>query len=329
MRRFVDLHTHSTASDGVLPPAELIALADRKRLAAVALTDHDTTAGLAEALRAAKGFPHLHFVPGVEVSAAFPTGTLHILGLGIQGDSAALAHLAATLRAARDDRNPKIIAKLQALGVAIDMDDVAAQAGPREGQAPCVSTGIPSPAATTGGANPHLTVGASGEPPVLGRLHMAHAMVAKGCVATVQEAFDRYLGLGAPAYVEKDKLPPGEVIAALHAAGGLAVLAHPPQLNYANNAQLERIVRELMAAGLDAIEVWHSDHTARQTRAYLDLARRLKLDVSGGSDFHGPAKPGVLLGRPRVSITMLSEALAHRLLGAPGPPGPARKGEPP
>jgi predicted metal-dependent phosphoesterase TrpH len=144
---------------------------------------------------------------------------------------------------------------------------------------------------------------------------MAHAMVAKGCVATVQEAFDRYIGLGGPAYVEKDKLPPPEVIAALHAAGGLAVLAHPPQLKYANAAQLERIVRELAAAGLDAIEAYHSDHTDRQTRAYLDLARRLKLGVAGGSDFHGPAKPGVLLGRPRVSTTMLTETVAERLLG--------------
>jgi len=319
MRRFVDLHTHSTASDGVLHPAELIALADRKRLAAVALTDHDTTAGLAEAMQAAKACPQLRFVPGVEVSAAFEPGTLHILGLGIQADSTALAHLAATLRAARDDRNPKIIAKLQALGVAIDMDDVAAQARPREGQAPCVSTGMPFPPRTKRDTVPHLTVGAASdpatEPPVLGRLHMAHAMVAKGCVATVQGAFDRYLGLGAPAYVEKDKLPPPVVIAALHEAGGLAVLAHPPQLKYANDAQLERIVRELAAGGLDAIEVWHSDHTDRQIRAYLDLARRLKLGVTGGSDFHGPAKPGVLLGRPRVSTTMLSESLARRLLG--------------
>jgi predicted metal-dependent phosphoesterase TrpH len=316
MRRFVDLHTHSTASDGALAPAELIALADRKRLAAVALTDHDTTAGLAEARAAAKAYPQLRFVAGVEVSAAFEPGTLHILGLGIQSNSAALARLAVSLRAARDDRNPKMIAKLQALGLDIDMDDVAAQAGPRDGAAPCVSTGTGSPAATDSQTVPRLTARAATEPPVLGRLHMAHALVAKGYIATVQKAFDRYLGRDGPAYVEKDKLPPAAVIAALHAAGGLAVLAHPRQLKYTNSAQLERIVRDLAAAGLDAIEAYHSDHTDRQTRSYLDLARRFTLGVTGGSDFHGPAKPGVLLGRPRISTTMLSEALADRLLGA-------------
>ena len=185
MRRFVDLHTHSSASDGDLRPAELIALADREQLLAVALTDHDTTAGLAEARLAAEGFAQLRFIPGIEVSAASPAGILHVLALGIDETSPALAELAAALRAARDKRNPKIVAKLQALGMHIDMDDVAAQATDSPG----------------GG-------------PVLGRLHIAHAMAAKGYVRTADEAFDRFIGRGKPAYGEKDKLPPAEVIAA-------------------------------------------------------------------------------------------------------------------
>ncbi|MCJ7543389.1 MAG: PHP domain-containing protein, partial [Phycisphaerae bacterium] len=303
MRRFVDLHTHSTASDGALHPAELIALAEHKKLAAVALTDHDTTSGLAEARDAAKAYPQLRFVAGIEVSAAFPTGTLHILGLGIEADSAALAHLASDLRAARDDRNPKIIARLQAMGLAIDMDDVAAQAGVWHGRPARASQGPLGP--VRGSPGPHGQDAHATSPPqahgaapserVLGRLHMAHAMLAKRLVRNVQEAFDRYIGRDAPAYIEKDKLPPAAVIAALHAGGALAVLAHPPQLNYTNTAQLERIVRELTEAGLDAIEAYHSDHTARQTRDYLALAQRLKLGVTGGSDFHGQTKPTVLL----------------------------------
>ncbi len=288
MRRFVDLHTHSTASDGCLAPAEVIALAEAKKLAAVALTDHDTTAGLPEAQAAARQFPQLHFIAGIEVSAEFPAGTLHILGLGIDENSVALARLAAELRAARDQRNPKIIAKLQALGLKIDMDDVAAQA---EG--------------TTGG----------GGEKVLGRLHIAQAMVARRCVRNLDESFAKYIGRRAPAYVEKDKLPPAAVIQAIRAASGLAALAHPPQLRYANLAHLERIVRELLSCGLDAIEVYHSDHTARQTREYLELARRLKLGIVGGSDFHGPIKPTVHLGRPKVSTTMLAGLVADRLLG--------------
>ena len=305
MRRFVDLHTHSTASDGALAPAELVALADRKRLAALALTDHDTTAGLADARAAAKAFPLLRFVPGIEVSAAFPTGTLHILGLGIHDNSAALARLAVTLRAARDDRNPKIITKLQSLGLKISMDDLWHGRPARGPEAGCRGRGV------GGHADTH--------PPVLGRLHIAHALLAKGYVRTLQEAFDRYIGRDAPAFVEKDKLRPRAVLAALHAAGGLSVLAHPTQLQYANSAQLEHIVRDLADAGLDAIEAYHPDHTARQTRAYLALAQRFNLGVTGGSDFHGPAKPTVLLGRPKVSVTMLSPALAARLLGSPAP----------
>jgi predicted metal-dependent phosphoesterase TrpH len=303
----------------------VVALAEGHKLAAVALTDHDTTAGLAEARAAAKQFPSLRFIAGIEVSAAFPGGTLHILGLGIDETSAALGRLAAELRAARAERNPKIIAKLQALGLAIDMDDVAAVRGKKvrdenvrggeahHDKAPSVRTGMVFSPPTNNNTIPHLTVGA--EPPVLGRLHIAQALLAKGYVRSLDEAFVKYIGRRGPAYVEKDKLPASAVIAAIHAAGGLAALAHPPQLRYANLAQLERIVRDLADSGLDAIEAYHSDHSPAQTRGFLHLARQLNLGVTGGSDFHGPAKPTVHLGRPKVSITMIAGIVAERLLG--------------
>jgi len=288
MRRFVDLHTHSTASDGTWPPGAIVRAAEARRLAAVALTDHDTTDGLAEAAAAAREFPRLRFVPGIEVSAEPPSGTLHILGLGVDVGAESLQNLAAFLRAARDERNPKIVANLQRAGVRIDMDDVRAAAA---------------------------ASGSSGK--VVGRMHIAEALIRAGIVKSLSEAFERHIGRGAPAYVERRRLSAADTIAAIREAGGVAALAHPVQLNCSNRAQLERIVRDLARAGLEAVEVYHSDHTPQQTRMYLDLAVRLKLEATGGSDFHGAAKPEVSIGRPRVSLAALGERLVERLMGEP------------
>ena len=176
MRRFVDLHTHSSFSDGSMPPPKLLAVADNANLLAVALTDHDTTEGLPEAHKAAGEFPQLRFVAGVEVSAKFTGGTLHILGLGIDESAAGIQKLAGQLREARAERNPKIIARLQGLGLAISMDDVRAAAG--------------------GGKADRI----------LGRLHIALAMVRRGLVRSTDEAFERYIGAGRPAFVDKERL---------------------------------------------------------------------------------------------------------------------------
>ena len=286
MRRFIDLHTHSTASDGSVNPEDLPALADRKRLAAVALTDHDTIDGLAAARAAAGKYPKLRFVAGVEVSAKPPSGTLHILGLAVDERSAALTELVEYLRGARSRRNPKIVALCRQLGLNIHMDDVLAAAA------------------------------ACGSPQeVISRVHIADALLRNGCVRSTQEAFDKYLGRGAQAYVERERMSPGKTIAAIAAAGGLAVLAHPVQLKCANLAQLERIVRGLIACGLEGIEAYHSNHTDRQVRHYLNLAKRFGLAVTGGSDFHGPAKPQVRLGQPRVPISVIEERFVERLFG--------------
>ncbi|KPK80670.1 MAG: hypothetical protein AMJ81_11630 [Phycisphaerae bacterium SM23_33] len=275
MRNFVDLHTHSAASDGTLPPAEVVWLAERKRLAAVALTDHDTADGLAEAARAARPLA-VRFIPGIEISAQFTGGALHLVGLGIDPADRGLRAVLGQLMAARRQRNPRMIEKLRRLGVDITMAEVRALAG---------------------GA-------------VVGRLHMAQVLCRKGRARTVQEAFGRYLGCGAPAFVDKERLTPRQALEGIHAAGGLGVLAHPPQLNYGNLAQLERIVRSLVRHGLDGLEVYHPDHTPDQTRWYLDLARRLGLLVAGGSDFHGAGKPEVRLGRPKVPLAAVEQLLA-------------------
>jgi hypothetical protein len=277
MRRFVDLHTHSTASDGTSRPQEVVRLADEAGMAAVALTDHDTVCGLPAARAEADRFPELHFVPGVEVSARFTGGTLHIVALGIDEGAASIQRLAQQLREARSRRNPRMLQRLRALGIDLRMSDVIAAAGRGGGR----------------------------DEAILGRLHMAEAMRRKGYVAGIDEAFAKYIGKGAAAYVDKERLEPAAVIAAIHEAGGVAVLAHPVQLNCDNAAQLERVVRGLMWHGLDGIEVYHADHTPQQTRQYLDLARRCGLGVTGGSDFHGEGKPGVLLGRPRVPLAAI------------------------
>lgn len=283
-RRFVDLHAHTTASDGTDRPEDLLRLADAEGLAAIAVTDHDTTDGLDEAAAAAPKFPNLRLVSGVEVSAMFDPGTMHILGLGVDSRSPQLRSLTAHLRASRDERNPKIISRLQGLGMPIEMTDVVATAGERD----------PERARR-----------------IVGRLHIAETLKRKGFVSDTKEAFNRFIGKGCPAFVDKERVPYAQAIESITAAGGVAVLAHPIQLRLGEGDELERAVRALKDHGLGGLEVYHSEHSDEQTRAYLDIAKRLGLLVSGGSDYHGAAK-AVRLGNPRVSVGMV-EALLERV----------------
>lgn len=287
MRRFVDLHTHSTASDGGLSPAELVRLAEAECLAAVALTDHDTVAGLAEAQRAAESL-EVRFVPGIEISAIFAAGALHIIGLRIDPNNGHLQETTRLLRQARDRRNPQMVAKLREFGMDVSMEELVALA-------------------SHGGRRAADSV-------MVGRLHMARLMRLKGCVRSEAEAFDRYIGNGKPAYVDKEMFSAREVIDAVHSAGGVAILAHPAKLNCTNDAMLERVVKSLTHDGLDGIEAYHSSHSGWQARTCLNLVRRLRLMVSGGSDFHGSTKSGVKLGRPRVPVEAVKQILA-RLTG--------------
>ena len=286
MRRFVDLHIHSTASDGSSEPAALVGLADAAGLAAMALTDHDTLAGLAEARKAAREYPDLAFINGIELSARPICGALHIVGLGIDENSPALRRVAEFLRDARRRRNPKIVARLQHLGLDIEMDDVHAA--------------VPQRAAGRGDD-------------VIGRPHIAKALVRKGLARNETEVFEQYLARGRPGYVERERPKAREIIRAIRDAGGLAVAAHLAQWNCSNNAQVERILRELVGYGLNGIETYHPDHSDDQKRFSLELARRLDLRVTGGSDFHGAVKPQVRLGWPRVPISALSAELLTRL----------------
>lgn len=256
----IDLHTHSFFSDGTLSPEELIAEAQKAGLTAIALTDHDTTAGLVRFMRAAEavGF---HAVPGVEISAEFPAGTLHLLGYFVRFDDSSLEESLSWIRDGRQKRNREILRKLNDMGISLTWDEVAQYAGTE----------------------------------LVGRLHFARALVAKGIVQNKDEAFDRFLGKGKPAYAERPRFTPERSVALIRAAGGVAVLAHPFTLGLDLPA-LREFVRQLTACGLAGLEVYYPEHSPRLQEEYLRLAREFDLVPTGGTDFHGGATPDLRLG---------------------------------
>lgn len=272
---FCDLHMHTTASDGTDTPESLPRLVKTAGLTGFALTDHDTTDGLAACAKAAKRLK-LAFIPGIELSAnpdldnavgeeaPVPRGTMHILGYGIRHDDPQLAKIKTWLLEAREQRNPNMVARLNELGVRLDYDEVVAEAG--------------------GG--------------VIGRPHIAQVMVRKGYVKSVHEAFARYIGEGKDAYTRKDRLSAADAIAAIRNAGGVAVLAHPVQLKLSDDHSLEHTVKRLKDLGLSGIETRHSDHGPDDIERFTQLAQRYHLLTTGGSDYHGSRK-SIALGATR------------------------------
>lgn len=253
----IDLHTHTTHSDGSASPEELIGLASAKRARAVAITDHDTVSAIVGARAVADRFG-IEFVAGIEISAEYSPGTMHILGYCIDDESTALAVKLDELQKARERRNPQIASRLRSLGFDISYDEVVEVAGNQ----------------------------------VVGRPHFARLMIQKGYVASIQEAFDRFLKKDAEAYVEKARLSPGESIALIHEAGGVAVLAHPYQLKLSPH-EVDQLVGELAGLGLDGIEAVYSRHSAAERASYSEVATRHGLLVTGGSDYHGSYKPDI------------------------------------
>jgi len=286
---YVDLHSHSTASDGTFEPADVVRLAKEAGLSGLALTDHDTIGGVEEAAAEA-GRVGVTFLPGIEISAEFPhPGTLHILGYGVDPASAVLREMTAQLLAGRDNRNPKIIQRLQELGVAITMGELEVEA--KQG-------------------NPELA-----NKPV-GRPHVAAILLRKGYVSSIKQAFDKYLAPGGLAYFDKERLSPRRALEMIRESGGIPVLAHPIQLRTENDAQLDRAVKDLVDTGLAGIEVFHSDHTTEWVEKCTRLAERYGLLKTGGSDFHGSNKKDIALGWahgqrvPREFLDALLERLA-------------------
>ena len=289
---FVDLHTHSTASDGTFSPAQLIRAAKDAGLAGLALTDHDTGNGLAEASAEAQRLG-IRFVPGIEISADYPNpGTLHILGHFIDRESSGLQKMSDIMLAARNQRNPRIIERLNQLGCKVTMEQVEAIA--RDAMA-SADRGVAD------ASTPHA--------PVIGRPHIAQALVDSGSVASIKQAFDVYLGTTGAAYFPKERLTPRQAIECIHEAGGLATVAHPVQLRCQSPAHLATVINHLSEAGLDGIEVWHCDHDEKAVAQMLELSKRYNLVPTGGSDFHGRNKADVILGRGRNNVKVPAEVL--------------------
>ena len=246
----VDLHIHSTISDGTLTPQQIVQVAQEKGLTAIAIADHDVVAGVEPAMQAARG-SGLQVIPAVEISTEHHGSEIHLLGYFIDIESPGLLEKLHKIREARRRRARQIVQKLNKLGVGITVADVAAQAGQ----------------------------GSTGRP------HIAAALVKAGYVSSSQEAFARYLTPGRPAYVPRYRLSPSEAVQTITQAGGLAVLAHPS----IDNA--EKYIDELREEGLGGLEAYHTHHTDAQTRRFLQLADKLGLLVTGGTDSHGPRGP--------------------------------------
>ncbi|MBI3456890.1 MAG: PHP domain-containing protein [Candidatus Rokubacteria bacterium] len=257
-----DLHAHTTASDGTYTPPELVREAVRRGLRALAITDHDSTEGVEPALATAREHPPLEIVPGIEINTDASGAEIHILGYFVDHAAEWFRALLRGFREERARRVYRMTERLTALGLPIDPAEVFALV--REGSA--------------------------------GRPHVAQVMVQRGYVATVKEAFDRYLHAGGPGYVSHRKVTPGEACALVHRAGGLAVLAHP-----GFQERSEALVRELAGQQLlEGVECYYAEHTPAQTARFIGLCRELGLVTTGGSDFHGPAVRASTLGQPPV-----------------------------
>jgi predicted metal-dependent phosphoesterase TrpH len=271
--RRIDLHAHTYFSDGLLSPEDLVQRAIARQLAALAITDHDSVEALPRARAAAR--PGLEIVPGIEISSAMDGADLHLLGYYLDASHAPLLERLTRFQAERRQRARQIVERLAELGVHLEAGEVLASSGPG----------------------------------VVGRPHVAAALVAGGHVADFDEAFRRYLGVHGVAYVPRPHFHPDEAIALIHAANGLSVLAHPgPSLP-------DRVVERLVEGGLRGIEVWHPLHSNTTVRRYRALAHRLGLLETGGSDFHGQPR-GVDLGELDVPAGVLDRL--KQVAGVPG-----------
>ena len=249
----VDLHLHTTYSDGRLTPTQLVDLVAQRGLRVVAITDHDSTEGLAEALEAAEKYPDLTIIPGIELSTDIPGNEIHVLGYFINYADPGLQETLSEFRAGRMDRGRRMVDNLEKLGISIDWERVLEL--------------------SDGGA--------------VGRPHIAQAMVEKGYITYPQEAFEKYIGRNGPAYADRPKLTPEEAVRMILGVGGLSVLAHPAR--YVEDPEGHLPV--LKGAGLAGMEVYYKDYSPEEVGDLLGLCQKYDLIPTGGSDYHALGTP--------------------------------------
>ncbi|MBU7023722.1 MAG: PHP domain-containing protein [Theionarchaea archaeon] len=271
---FIDLHTHTTCSDGTLSPEALVQYAKEKTLKAIAITDHDSVEGNERAIR--KGVSvGVEVVPGVELSAECEKGSMHILGLFVDSRSHSITEATGFLQKKRRERNISIVETLEAMGMPIEREPFL-----------------------------HNTY--------LGRPHIARTMVEAGYCTTIDEAFEKYLKRGAPAYVEREKLSERETITSITKAGGIPVLAHPVTV-----FGVEKAVERLCGLGLKGIEVFYPTHTDEDVAHFTSMAEQYGLFMTGGSDYHGVHKPGIDLGCMKVPYILLERMKEYKTASTP------------
>lgn len=265
-----DLHLHTTASDGTLSPEELVQRAAQLGLEVIAITDHDSVDGIPRALDAARSFPGLRVIPGVEINTDIPHGEVHILGYFIDYRNTSLNQTLKELRSSRYERGRKMLGRLAGMGIDLEWDRVLELA--------------------TGG--------------VVGRPHIAQAMLERGYTSSFRQAFTEYIGRNGPAYVPRKKVTPLEAVMLLLKAGGLPVLAHPADIE-----SLDAFVLQLKKAGMVGIEVYYNGYSSRTIAQLQSLARKYELVACGGSDYHGlddTIGTGIgSVGLPRESVERL------------------------
>ena len=273
----IDLHSHTTASDGTFSPAQLVDEARRVGVSTLGITDHDTFSGYGQALPLARA-AGLELVCGIELSTKLHGHSVHLLGYFLaDGEMAGFRSWIGDLQASRRDRNVRLVARLRELGLDITLEEAQARGG-----------------------------GMTGRP------HFAQLLIEKGYVSNLQQAFDEYLDESAKGYVTRREPEFADAVERIRAAGGIASLAHPIRLR----EDVTAILPELCATGLNAIEAYHSDHSPAQTELYLRLAAQHGLLVTGGSDFHGAVKPEIRLGTGRGGNLKVPDDLVEQLRAA-------------
>ncbi len=278
----IDLHTHSTASDGTYTPAQLMEYAHARNINAIALTDHDTIDGIMEAQKKA-GELSMEFVPGIELSIQWPTGEFHLLGLGLKTPSRELLGAIDFLRQERDNRNIKMAQKLQEQGIDISYDEVVEKAGTK----------------------------------TIGRPHFASLMIEKGFIRQRQQAFDQYFAKGRPCYVERTGLDLEDAVKAIKSSGGIPVQAHPLSM-YVSWGKMDDTMIDIQMHGVEGLEAWHPGTRVSEAYRLEELAKKLGMTATAGSDFHGEKvradrKIGYTAGKSKIEDKFWYEELKPAL----------------